>query len=115
VSPNSCGRSCEACDPQKARFIAQLNFARATGGIPTTFDPDVESGAPRRDADDGPLPGRTLVRRPNTESNVADLIGEVLVWISDGHLSGLEYAWYTVETPTAMPNADSAIVHPAAP
>ncbi|WP_201298156.1 hypothetical protein [Nocardia sp. CY41] len=33
-------------------------------------------------------------------------IGEVMVWVENGWLSGIEYAWYTDERPRALPEPD---------
>ena len=32
--------------------------------------------------------------------------GEILLWVKDGHLSALEYAWVTDEAPTRWPTPD---------
>jgi hypothetical protein len=46
---------------------------------------------------DGPFPARAFV-----PSNAA-YQGEIIVWIANGHVSGLEYAWITDEPPTRWP------------
>lgn len=33
-------------------------------------------------------------------------IGEVILWAEAGRLSGIEYAWYTDERPTQLPEPD---------
>ncbi|WP_280247544.1 hypothetical protein [Nocardia abscessus] len=33
-------------------------------------------------------------------------IGEVILWVENGWLSGIEYAWYTNERPHALPEPD---------
>ncbi|MGW4324985.1 hypothetical protein ACWEKR_03740 [Nocardia sp. NPDC004573] len=33
-------------------------------------------------------------------------IGEVMLWVENGWLSGIEYAWYTDERPRALPEPD---------
>lgn len=48
---------------------------------------------------DGPLPGRFPVRQRGR------LVGEILVWLKGGRLTGLEYAWVTPEAPHGMPDA----------
>jgi len=60
-------------------------------------NPNVVSGA---DLPDGPFPARAFV--PSS----AEYQGEVIVWVKDGHLSGLEYAWITDEPPTRWPRPD---------
>ena len=48
----------------------------------------------------GPLPTRTYV------PNAAEYRGEIIVWIEDGQISGLEYAWITDEPPSRWPQPD---------
>ena len=48
----------------------------------------------------GPLPVRAFV--PN-EKNYQ---GEILVWVTDGHVSGLEYSWVTDSPPDKWPDSD---------
>lgn len=31
-------------------------------------------------------------------------VGEVLLWVAGGWLSGIEYAWYTDERPRSLPD-----------
>ena len=38
--------------------------------------------------------------------NSAEYQGEVIIWITDGHVSGLEYAWVSDNPPTRWPRAD---------
>ncbi|MFB6717529.1 hypothetical protein ACFCZY_38435 [Streptomyces sp. NPDC056237] len=39
-----------------------------------------------------------------------EYVGELLVWLTDGVLSALEYAWVTDEMPTVLPTVE--MVHP---
>lgn len=43
--------------------------------------------APRSNFQDGPLPGRFIESDPENE-----YLGEILIWISDGFISAIEYA-----------------------
>jgi hypothetical protein len=52
------------------------------------------------DIPNGPYPARAFV-----PSNAA-YQGEVIVWIENGYLSGLEFAWVTDEPPTRWPRPD---------
>ncbi len=52
------------------------------------------------DFPNGPFPARAFV-----PSNAA-YQGEVIIWIDNGHLSGLEYAWITDNPPTRWPRPD---------
>lgn len=54
----------------------------------------------------GPLPVRAFV--PNRET----YRGEIIVWVNEGRLSGLEYAWVTDEPPTRWPHPSELEVVP---
>ena len=82
---------------------SQIDAARVTGGLPTLLDLTVERAAPPAGLDDGPLPVRAIVSEP---------CGEVLVWVKDGLLDGLEFAWASAEAPTEMPGPDRVSVEP---
>lgn len=69
-----------------------------TGGSPTHLELAVAASAPRSPLRDGPIPVRTLVE---TDSGEAE--GELILWVSDGRLASLEYAWYTDNPPSTLP------------
>jgi hypothetical protein len=48
---------------------------------------------------DGELPAGSEVRDP-----AGAHVGEVIVWVKDGYLSALEYAWVTDEPPRRLPD-----------
>ncbi len=87
--------------PGADALAAQVGLAQVDGGIPTLLDLIVDPSATPSVCADGPVPGRALVDGPGGEP-----VGEILVWVKDGYLSGLEYAWYTDEAPAAMPSLD---------
>jgi hypothetical protein len=87
--------------PAAVALAAQLPLVIAAGGTPTVVNLMVEGAVAPADCADGPVPGRAIVESPDGES-----IGEVLVWVNSGRLSGLEYAWYTEQPPEAMPPAE---------
>jgi hypothetical protein len=80
----------------KARELASAHI----GGIPTLLDLAVRGSPQASPVRDGPIPVRTLV---GTEEA---LEGEILVWVKDGYLSGLEFAWFTDDPPSAFPPAE---------
>lgn len=53
------------------------------------------------DVQDGPLPVRSLVYQGE------DAVGEVILWVSHGILSAIEYAYYLGDTPSELPAAAS--------
>lgn len=59
----------------------------------------------RAEISDGVIPGTGTVKDSSGE-----LVGELLLWVSDGMLSALEYSWYTDEAPTALPDPHDVTV-----
>ena len=55
----------------------------------------------------GPFPARTYV------PSEAAYKGEVIIWIKDGHVDGLEYVWVTDDPPARWPRPDEVEVVPA--
>jgi hypothetical protein len=41
-----------------------------------------------------------------------DYVGELLVWLEDGLLAGLEYAWVTDDMPTVLPDVEQIRLSP---
>ncbi|MEV5774363.1 hypothetical protein AB0L49_24400 [Streptomyces antimycoticus] len=54
---------------------------------------------PRAEISDGVVPVTGTVKAPSGE-----LLGELLLWVSDGSLSALEYSWYSDEAPVGLPD-----------
>jgi hypothetical protein len=86
---------------------AQVPLARVTAGITTFLDLAVAGEAPASAFRHGPIPGRAFIEDADGEYE-----GEVLVWVADGYLSGLEFASVMDERPTGMPEADRVRVVP---
>lgn len=76
----------------------QAEGALVIGGTPTMLDLVVPEGAQACPLLDGPLPVRAIAVGADDEP-----IGEILVWITGGRLSALEYAWYTDNAPAELP------------
>ncbi len=72
--------------------------ASAVGGPITMIELSVPPSCDRAALTDGPLPVRAVAL-----DGQGGFIGEVLVWVTDGYLSAIEYAWYTDEAPTELP------------
>ena len=75
----------------------QVSHTRVAGGPITMLALEAATG-PRLNLPDGPLPLRAEVR-----AQTGQPIGEIIVWISDGRLSALEFAWWTDQPPTQLP------------
>jgi len=61
------------------------------------------------DLSNGPFPAHAYVP---TSADYYYPGGEIIMWIKDGHLDGLEYAWVTNEAPTRRPRPDEMAVVP---
>lgn len=79
----------------------QSRSVRVVGGTPLVLDLAVEPSAPRSQLPDGPIPGRAVV-----VSSGGDPEGEIIVWVTAGALSGLEFAWFTDAPPERFPPGD---------
>jgi hypothetical protein len=89
--------------PGSAELRAQVEHAVVVSGTQTQLDLAVLAEmAPS--VGDGPIPTRAVV-----VGSAGDPTGELIVWVSNGYLSGLEYAWFTDEAPTEMPSLDRVV------
>ena len=76
----------------------QSMVASIAGGPPTMLELAVPLSCEPAPVPDGPLPVRAVA-----VDSQGQTLGEVLVWVSNGYLSTIEYAWYTDETPIELP------------
>jgi hypothetical protein len=86
--------------PGSQELQAQIPFVKVIGGTMTMLDLTVEA-APPSAVRNGPTPIRAFVRPGSGEAR-----GELLVWVENGHLRGLEFAWLTDERPATLPAPD---------
>jgi hypothetical protein len=70
------------------------------GGLPTLLDLEMDKSLPSASLKDGPVQTRAIVVGSDDAPE-----GEILIWVRDGYLSGLEYAWVTNEPPAGFPSA----------
>ena len=75
----------------------QIQSTRVAGGLSTLLDLKVDHPAARSPAANGPVPVRAVVRRHGK------VIGEILVWVEEGFLAGLEFAWVSDAEPVEFP------------
>jgi hypothetical protein len=89
----------EASFAGQAQLAAQIPHLRIGEG-PITFIRLVadRSVAPRSAFEHGPVPGSAWVFAADGSP-----IGTMLVWVDDGYISALEYAWVTDEPPIELP------------
>lgn len=85
--------------PGAAALHQQLDSGVLVRGPITMLDVEVPEGVSPSAIPDGPLGVRAIVESPTAEP-----LGELIIWIHDGFLSGLEYAWYTDEPPDSFPD-----------
>lgn len=85
-------------------LLRQAEAAIVVGSSATMLDVSVPSDLATVDVPDGPTPGSALVYERE------QLVGELLVWIRDGRLIGLEQAWYTDEPPQSWPDPEAVRV-----
>ena len=91
--------------PDGAHLLDQIAAARVKDDSTPTFL-SLIAPAPLKAAGfkDGPLAGRFPV------TNNGTIVGEILVWLEDGRISGLEYAWVSDEAPSGLPVANDVEV-----
>ncbi|ORT53399.1 hypothetical protein [Streptomyces sp. CB03238] len=87
--------------PGAAELRAQIDFVEvvaqwAEGSV--SVDLRVREGAPRSAGASGVIPVDATV-----VDTSGSLIGEILLWATDGYLSAIEYAWYGDEPPSVLP------------
>jgi len=81
-------------------LIADLGGAFVANETTWILDVKVSNKGEGADLPNGPFPAHAFV--PNS----AEYQGEVIIWITDGHVSGLEYAWVSDDPPIRWPRAD---------
>ena len=86
-------------------LLTQAQSVTVTGGTATFLDLDVDTLSPAANLPNGPL-GRTA----DALTPDGDPAGVILVWVEDGRLSGLEYGWYTDDSPAGFPAPDRVTV-----
>ena len=88
--------------PGSAELRGQLAAARVTknwgpAGSPS-IDIFVPADSPQAQMPDGPIPAAAQVVDPD-----GSYLGELIVWVTSGRISALEYSWITDEPPVRLP------------
>lgn len=88
--------------PGAAELRRQVAMARVDrswdpAGSPSV-DISVPADSPRANLSDGPISAAAQVVDAHGEYQ-----GELIVWVSDGRMSALEYSWVTDEPPARLP------------
>jgi len=89
--------------PGAAQLRAQIPHTQVVAvwspGLPSV-DLSVSADADPAPVADGEIPAGSEVR-----DEAGEYLGEILVWVEDGRLSALEYAWVTDDPPHRLPTA----------
>lgn len=81
----------------------QVSSAVVTGEtFPTWLDLQVDGDVRASNLGDGPIPVSAWAC-----DDAGDEIGTLLVWVTDGRLSAVEYGWVTDGMPTSFPALES--------
>jgi hypothetical protein len=92
----------EAPFPGQSELLAQVPFLQIDGGLITFLRLSVDrSAAPRSDFDRGHTPGFAGVFGSDGAP-----VGMVMVWVKDGYISALEYAWVSDDPPADLPEVE---------
>ncbi|GHF14318.1 hypothetical protein [Streptomyces morookaense] len=86
----------------------QIDFCEVTGiwgQDSVSVDLRTSDSSPQSPAGTGPIPVRTSVLGES-----GSLEGEILIWVTDGYLSALEYAWYGETMPRELPPAERVTI-----
>lgn len=78
---------------------------RNWSGASPSIDIGVPVDAPRAPVGDGVLPINIDVH-----NSLGDYVGELIIWISNGALAAVEYAWITDDAPTELPSFGNVTV-----
>lgn len=96
----------QALGPAEASaFNRQFTRAKIVSGNPTMIDVEVPPDVQPVALPDGPLPVTAIVRDEAHHD-----VGELLVWIKDGVLIGVEQAWFTDSPPDDWPAVERVVV-----
>jgi hypothetical protein len=86
--------------PEAHNLLAGLSEASVSPQTTWVLDIETPASSAATIFADGPFPARAFV--PSS----AEYQGEVIIWISEGRVSGIEYAWVTDTMPTRWPRPD---------
>jgi hypothetical protein len=89
--------------PGAPELRAQVDLVQVVaqwGSGSASVDLMVREGTPRSLEANGVVPVNATV-----VDESGSLFGEILLWVTDGYLSAIEYAWYGDESPSTLPEA----------
>jgi hypothetical protein len=92
---------------EAAALREQIETVQVLGGPLTMLELAVSADCPRMVGPDGPLSQSAVVVAADGRE-----VGELIAWITGGHLATLEYAWWTDDPPPELPTAGNLRVVP---
>lgn len=95
----------EADFPGSRELLQQASRVKVIGGPITMLDLRCIDAPAASAFADGPVPLSMLV-----SDSAGNPIGELLIWVEQGYLSGLEFAWWTDDAPDEIPTTDQVKV-----
>jgi hypothetical protein len=91
--------------PGVRQLRAQLDVTSVAGNWVPVGSPSIDlvvaDGAPS-----APLSESVLPINAHVYSGSDEFLGELIVWLSNGKLSALEYAWVTDSMPSSLPSVE---------
>jgi len=87
--------------PGSHELLRQVASVEVVGGPLTMLDLRVDELTAPSVFRDGPVPLSLIVA-----GAAGSTIGELLIWVGDGYLSAIEFAWWSDEPPTCLPSPD---------
>jgi hypothetical protein len=91
----------EADFPGSDELLQQASSVSVVGGPVTMLDLRVTRPTSAAAFTDGSIPSSVMVLNP---AGVA--FGELLIWVNEGYLSSLEFAWWSDDPPGQLPTLD---------
>lgn len=95
--------------PAADELRAQLKLARVSRAWPPTGSPSIDLEIPP-DAPPAPISEAVLSMDVRVNDTRGRYTGELIVWLTDGRLSPLEYAWVTDSMPHSLPPVEELVV-----
>ena len=92
--------------PGSEELAQQASTIRVTSGLISMLELWSDHTLRASAFPDGPIPMSMLV-----SNSAGDSVGEILVWVERGFLSGLEFAWWTDDAPDDLPSSDHVRVN----
>ena len=87
--------------PGSDELLQQASSVDVVGGPITMLDLRASHASSASAFADGPVPVSVVV-----SDAAGTLVGELLVWVGHGYLTGLEFAWWTDDPPDQLPTPD---------